>query len=141
MILNIPVTTDGVTTRFEDKSSADVDPLSVADLNVDDYVEVRGQEFPAGSGEILAVLLERDDARAETELQGFVEVGGVSRPTLTVLGVTIETNGATEYRGALDQPMLPDDFWAAVAEGTLIEAQGTETGMSTLLAEELELED
>ncbi|MDJ0793326.1 MAG: DUF5666 domain-containing protein [Woeseiaceae bacterium] len=141
LILNIPVTTDGVTTRFEDKSSADVDPLSVADLNVDDYVEVRGQEFPAGSGEILAVLLERDDARAETELQGFVEVGGVSRPTLTVLGVTIETNGATEYRDALDQPMLPDDFWAAVAEGTLIEAQGTETGMSTLLAEELELED
>ena len=37
--------------------------------------------------------------------------------------------------------MLADDFWASVGEGTLIEAQGTETGMSTLLAEELELED
>ena len=141
LILNIPVTTDSLTTRFEDKSGADIDPLTVADLNVDDYVEVRGQEVPAGSGELQAVLLERDDARPETELRGFVEVGGVNRPTLTVLGVTIETNGATEYRDALDQPMLADDFWASVGEGTLIEAQGTETGMSTLLAEELELED
>ncbi|MDJ0710550.1 MAG: DUF5666 domain-containing protein [Woeseiaceae bacterium] len=141
LILNIPVTTDSLTTRFEDKSNADVDPLSIGDLNVDDYVEVRGQEFPAGSGEIRAVLLEREDPRPETELRGFVEVGGVNRPTLTILGVTIDTNGSTVYRDALDQVMLADDFWAAVGEGTLVEAEGTETGVSALLAEELELED
>ncbi len=139
-VLNIPITTDPTTTRFEDQSDADVDPLSVADLNVDDYVEVRGQEIPAGSGEIAAVLLERDDPRAETELRGFVEVGGLSRPDLVVLGVTITTNGATEYFDANDQPMLPDDFWAAVAEGSLVDAKGTETGLMSLLAEEIDLE-
>ncbi len=141
VVLNIPVTTDSLTTRFEDKSDADVTPLTAADLNVNDYIEVRGQEIPAGSGEILAVLLERDDPRPETELRGFVEAGGVNRPTLTVLGVTVETNGATEYRDINDQLMLPDDFWAAVAEGTLIDAKGTETAVATLLAEELELEN
>jgi hypothetical protein len=141
LILNIPVTTDSITTRFEDKSNADVDPLSVGDLNVDDYVEVRGQEFPAGSGEIAAVLLERDDPRAETELRGFVEAGGVARPNLTVLGVTIETNGATVYRNLNDQIMPVDDFWAAVAAGTLVDANGTETTPTTLLASELSLEN
>ena len=141
LILNIPVTTDSITTRFEDKSNADVDPLSVGDLNVDDYIEVRGQEFPAGSGDIAAVLLERDDPRAETELRGFVEAGGVARPNLTVLGVTIETSGATVYRNIADQVMPVDDFWAAVAEGSLVDAKGTETTPTTLQAAELSLEN
>ena len=117
-----------------------MDPLSASDLNADDYIEVRGQEFPAGSGGIRAVLLERDDPRAETELRGFIEPGGVNRPSLTVLGVTIETNGATIYRDVNDQVMPADDFWAAVSAGTLVDAKGTETASTTLLAEELELE-
>lgn len=139
-VLNIPITTDNLSTRFEDKSDADVDPLRVGDLNVDDYIEVRGQEFPAGSGEIAAVLLERDDPRDRTELRGFVEAGGVNRPTLTVLGVTIETNGATVYRNLSDQTMPADDFWAAVSEGSLVDARGSEVALTTLLAEELQLE-
>jgi hypothetical protein len=141
VVLDIPITTSSLTTRFEDKSGADLDPLSVGDLNVGDYIEVRGQEIPAGSGELAAVLLEREDPRADSELRGFVEAGGVSRPTLTVLGVTIETNGATVYRDLADQVMTADDFWAAVAEGTLVDAEGTETATSTLLAEELSLEN
>ena len=141
LVLNIPITTDSITTRFEDKSGADVDPLSVGDLNVDDYIEVRGQEIPAGSGEIAAVLLERDDPRDDTELRGFVEAGGVTRPSLTVLGVTIETDGTTVYRDVNDQVMLADDFWAAVAEGSLVDADGTEITSTTLLAEELSLEN
>jgi len=140
-VLNIPITTDSLTTRFEDKSNADVDPLSVSDLNVDDYIEARGQEFPSGSGEIAALRLERDDPRAETELRGFVEAGGVNRPNLIVLGVTIETNGATMYRDVNDQVMLADDFWTAVGEGSLVDTNGTETTPTTLLAEELSLEN
>ena len=141
LVLNIPITTDSITTRFEDKSGADVDPLSVGDLNVDDYIEVRGQEIPAGSGEIAAVLLERDDPRDDTELRGFVEAGGVTRPSLTVLGVTIETDGTTVYRDVNDQVMLADGFWAAVAEGSLVDADGAEITSTTLLAEELSLEN
>ena len=140
-VLDIPITTDGLVTRFEDKSDADVDPLSVGDLNVDDYIEARGQEFPAGSGELRALRIERDDPRSETELRGFVEAGGVNRPSLTVLGVTVETNGATVYRDVNNQLMQPDEFWDAVAEGALVDAKGMETAATTLLAEELELEN
>ena len=40
---------------------------------VDDYIEVRGQEFPAGSGEIAAVLLER-------QVPGYREIVATELP-------------------------------------------------------------
>jgi len=138
-ILGIMITTDIVKTRFEDKLS-DVDPFRIADVNMGDYLEVRGQEFPAG--EVFAFLLERDDVRPETELRGFVEVGGVSRPDLTVLGVTVQTvSGTTIFRDSNEVEFPTEDaFWAAVGEGSLIDVKGTETAPQILLAEEVELE-
>jgi len=137
-ILDITITTDTVKTRFEDKL-ADVDPFRIGDVNPGDYLEIRGQEFPAG--EIFAFILERDDARARTELRGFVEVGGENRPNLTVLGVTIQTNGSTSFKDSNEVEFAnEDDFWAAVGEGSLINVDGTETGPNILLAEEIELE-
>jgi hypothetical protein len=137
-ILDITITTDLLLTRFEDKLN-DLDPFRIGDLNPGEYVEIRGQESPPG--QIFAFLLERDDPRAETELRGFVEAGGVARPNLTVLGVTIETNGATVYRDANENPFPnADAFWAAVGEGSLIDVKGTERGPTTLAAEEIEIE-
>ena len=140
MILGITITTDSILTRFEDKTDADIDPLSVGNLNTGDYLEVRGQEFPADSGELAATLLERDDPRARTELRGFVQAGGVNRPSLTVLGVTINTDGNTVYRDVSHQVMNADDFWAQVADGSLVDTNGVEIASTSLLAEELSLE-
>jgi uncharacterized Zn-binding protein involved in type VI secretion len=138
-ILGITVNTDSLTTRFEDKSDADVDPLRVGDLNTGDYVEIRGQEQPVG--QITAMIVERDDPDTRTELRGFVE--SENEPNLTVLGVTIATTGATVYRdsrGSTEVPMSAVDFWAAVQTGSLVDARGTATGDTTLTATELELE-
>jgi hypothetical protein len=140
-ILGITVNTSVAKTRFEDKSSADEDPMNVGLLNGMDYVEIRGQEQPPG--QITAMLVEREDPDTRTELRGFVEVGGKAEPNLTVLGVTIVTNGATQYRdsrGSGESPMQPADFWAAVQEGSLVDARGTESGVTMLTATELELE-
>ena len=140
-ILGITVNTDPLKTRFEDKSEADIDPLRVGDLVSGNYVEIRGQEQPVG--QITAVLLERDDSDPRTELRGFVEAGGKNDPNLTVLGVTINTVGVEVYRdsrGATDVPMTRADFWAAVQEGSLVDARGTESGDTTLAATELELQ-
>ena len=87
--------------------------------------------------------MEREDSDTRTELRGFVEVGGKSEPNLTVLGVTIVTTGATVYRdsrGATDVAMSAAEFWAAVQEGSLVDARGTESGDTTLTATELELQ-
>ena len=141
IILGITVNTDPLKTRFEDKSGADIDPLHVGDLVSGNYVEIRGQEQPVG--QITAVILERDDADTRTELRGFVEVGGKSQPNLTVLGVTIVTDGGTQYRdsrGATDDPMTAAEFWAAVQELSLVDARGLESGDTTLAATELELQ-
>jgi hypothetical protein len=141
VILGITVNTTVTKTRFEDKSNADVDPMSVGNLNGMDYVEIRGQEQP--TGQITAMIVEREDPDTRTELRGFVEVGGKAEPNLTVLGVTIVTNGATQYRdsrGSGESPMAAVDFWAAVQEGSLVDARGSETGTTTLTATEVELE-
>lgn len=138
VMLGITVTIDSLT-RLEDKSDADVRPLTINNLNAGDYVEVRGDELPAGSGQIRAAILERDDVDTETELQGFVT--SVTQPSFTILGVTITTNGATEFRDVDDSPISAAEFYSRVAAGTLVKAQGIETSATAITADEVEFED
>jgi hypothetical protein len=138
VMLGITIDIDALT-RLEDQSAVDIEPLTIADLTAGDYLEVRGGERPAGSGRILASLLEREDADPETELQGFVT--GVSEPSFTILGVTIETNGATEFRDVDDSPITATEFFSRAAIGTVVKAKGIELSPTTLAAEEVELED
>ena len=137
VILGISVTVDALT-RLEDKSSADVDPLTLADVNAGDYLEIRGSEFPAGSGIILATIFEREDPDAEAILQGFVETA--TDPAFTILGVTIETNAATIFRDVNDVQMSSTDFFNQVAVNSLVKAKGTEVSATSVVATEVEFE-
>ena len=121
-VLGITINTDPAKTRFEDKTNADANPL-LADLTRGDYLEVRGQEQPAG--QITAIIVERDDPRERIELRGFVEVGGLDtvNRTLTVLGVSITTSGGTLYKDTDETVIDADTFWANVAEGSLVDAR------------------
>lgn len=136
IMLGFSVSTDTLT-RFEDKSSADVRPLTIADINAGDYLEVRGGEFPAGSGQILATIIERDDVDSRTILQGFVT--NVADPTLTIMGVIIETNGAI-FRDVDDSVLTPGEFFNLVGVNSLVKARGTESSATTITATEVELE-
>lgn len=136
-VLGITVRIDALT-RLEDKSAADVDPLTINSINAGDYLEVRGSELPAGSGDILATIVERDDADTETILQGFV--ASVANPSFTILGVTITTNGATQFRDTDDSAISAATFFSRVAAGTLVKAEGLETSTTTLTAAEVEFE-
>jgi hypothetical protein len=141
-VFGIQINADDLTTRFDDKSELGLENMKLADINVGDYLEVRGQEQPLG--QITAFTIERDDVDSRRELRGFVEAGGKNEPNLTVLGVTIVTTpGVTVYRdsrGATEVPMTEAEFWAAVQEGSRVDAQGTETDTTTLTATEVELE-
>lgn len=136
-VLGITVRIDALT-RLEDKSAADVDPLTISSINVGDYLEVRGSELPAGSGDILATIVERDDVDTETILQGFVTT--VANPSFTILGVTITTNGATQFRDVDDSSISAATFFSRVASGTLVKAKGVETSTTTMTADEVEFE-
>ena len=140
-ILGITVNTDTLTTRFEDKSDARIEPFRIGDVNPDDFVEVRGQELP--EGEITAFLVERDDPDPETELRGFIEDGSVvGRSAFVILGVTVDTSLVGAYRDQNDASISADDFWTAVGTGgVLVDVKGSERADgTTLLAQEVELE-
>jgi len=136
VMLGFNVTTDPLT-RFEDKSDADVRPLTIADINAGDYLEVRGSESPAGSGQILATIVEREDVDPRTILQGYVT--NVAEPTLTILGVTIETTGAV-FRDVDDSILTPAEFFNLVDVNSLVKADGVESSATTITATEVELE-
>jgi len=137
VLLGIPVSIDALT-RLEDKSSADLDPLNFTDINVGDYLEIRGAEFPAGSGTIQATILEREDSDAEAILQGFVETIGST--SYTVLGVTIETDGATIFRDENDTVISATDFFNTLTVNALVKAEGAEVTDTTIAATEVEFE-
>jgi hypothetical protein len=139
VMLGITVSVDTLT-RLEDKSSADVRPLTLADINAGDYVEVRGGEFPSGSGDILATILERDDADTEAILQGFVET--ISNPSFTILGVTIQTGAGTIFRDENDTVISSTDFFdqLALAPNSLVKAKGSEVAETVISATEVEFE-
>ena len=137
VILGIVVNVDALT-RLEDKSSADVEPLTLGDVSAGDYLEIRGSEFPAGSGTILATRFEREDPDTEAILQGFVE--SVADPSFTTLGVTIQTNGATVFRDVSDTVISATDFFNQVGVNSLVKAKGTEVSDTTITATEVEFE-
>jgi hypothetical protein len=138
VVLGITVKVDALT-RIEDKSSRQTRPFRIADLAAGDYVEVRGVELPAGSGEVLATLLERDDLDTETELQGFVQA--IASPSFTILGVTVGTNASTQFRDVSDAPLSSAQFFGALDVGDLVKADGVETGPEALQAQQAEFEN
>jgi len=131
---------DDILTRIEDKfANPSIEPFTLADLGPDDFVRMRGSELadPAATADLLAALLERDDPR-DTELQGFVE--SALNPTLTILGVTIESNGATVFRTLDGSAISAGDFFSQVQAGDLVKAIGAEIGPTTILADEVQFE-
>ena len=137
VMLGITVNVDELT-RLEDGSNADVRPLTVNDLNAGDYLEVRGDEFPAGSGQILAGRVKREDPEVETILQGFVE--SVNGSDIIILGVTIDTSSAVIFRDVDDSVLTSAQFFALVGVNSLVKANGVESSATTITASELELE-
>jgi hypothetical protein len=139
-ILSITVNTSTTTTEFEDKTDARIEPFSIGDIAVGNYVEARGQELP--EGEITAFRVERDDVDPDTELRGFVEDGSVSgTSSFMILGVTVDTTSVEIYRDENDAPISADAFWTAVGTGgVIVDVTGLETGDTALLAREVELE-
>jgi Domain of unknown function (DUF5666) len=139
-VLGITVRIDALT-RVEDKSDEgeNDESFSVADINVGDFLEIRGAELPAGSGQVLASRLEReDDDEEETEIQG--PVTAVAEPDLEIFGVTIATNGGTEFEGPGEDVISAATFFSIVQVGDLVKADGAEVADQVIVADEVEFE-
>lgn len=111
-------------TRFEDKSAADLEIFNLSHVVVGDFVEIRGFD---GTGGLVATRLEREDFDGEVALRGFID--SVNEPQFTILGVTSTTDGLTEYSNLSGMPILAGEFFAQ-ANGRLVEVTGTLNGGS-----------
>lgn len=132
-VLGIEVRVD-TSTRFEDQSDLGVEPFTLADLAVGDFVEIRGVKDAEG---VRATLLEREDLDDEVSLRGFAETA--SSPDFVLLGVTITTDAGTEFRDVNDAVIDAATFFGQ-AEGRLVETEGALNG-GVIFAEVVELED
>ncbi len=124
-------------TRFEDQTGVAGQSFGLADITVGNYVEVRGE--PGTGAALTAVILERDSADDEGLLRGPASaIDGIAQ-TLSILGVPVITNGATQYRDD-DNVINAATFFAAISAGSEVEVKFTQGG-GTIVANVLELED
>jgi hypothetical protein len=125
-----------MSTRYEDKSTANVDLFDLADVSAGDFIAIRGFE---DSGGVVATMLEREDYTVgdPVTLRGFVD--GVGPTAFTVLGATVLTSVATEFDNLAGAPISSAEFFAQ-AMGQLVEAVGTLNG-STVVAAEVSFDD
>ena len=137
-LLGIPVTVTG-TTAMEDKRD-DVAPFSLSDIQAGDYLEIRG--FIGANGALVATELRRDDNDSKVELRAPASRKDPVAGTVTLLGVTVNTSGSTQFRGFDDQPITASQFFAAIVEGlTVAQAKWDPFSDVSAPAKELELED
>jgi hypothetical protein len=159
VLLGITFNVDqGKRTRFEDKSGQPTEASEISQINIGDYVAVRGQQD--GTGGLFAVIVELEELKPadpltvfDTIIQGFLqaEPGTQAFPPLFILDVIVESNAATIFEDELDDPILPaSNFFDAILAGNLIKAKGTQVTVTsgdpdmpdvvTLLAEEIEIQ-
>jgi uncharacterized protein DUF5666 len=136
VVLGIDVTVNA-NTRVEDKSDQPVAMFNLGSIVAGDFVEVRGSELPAESNDVVASRLERRQPEDQVRLRGVVDTA--SAPSFGILGVTIQTNGGTEFRNSSAGTISADDFFSDPV-GRNVEATGTVSG-GVFTAREVEFEN
>lgn len=121
-------------TRFEDKSAAQLKYFGLADLHSGDFVEVRAYTGAAG---LVATIAERRDVQSRLEVTGVA--AALAQPNLTVAGVSVTTDAATQFRDKNGVDIGASAFFATAA-GHVVKVRGSLVG-NTLLAERAELEN
>jgi hypothetical protein len=115
------------TTRFEDRSSAQVQMFSLSNISKGDTVDVRG--FASGSGKLVATRLEREPPSTEVEVSGPFAAG--TSPQFMVFGITVDGSSAT-FRDAGGATLTLADFLTQ-AVGQNVEVTGQLSGMSSTI--------
>jgi len=129
-----------INTSFEDKTNTG---KTIATVAQGDYLEIKGTETPAGGNAVQAseAVLDQAPGDGRMIIRGIADV--VSGNSIGVLGVGIDTTGATCKN--LDDQVIPcADLLSTLSQGiTTIKARGTiyDSGTRTLTASEVELEN
>jgi Domain of unknown function (DUF5666) len=129
IVLGVTVTVDN-NTRIEDKSDARIEMFRLSNVQVGDYVEIRGTETAALK--LTASRLERERPESRSWVRGTVR--DLVAPNMTVLGVPVSTSASTRF-----EEVSATNFFANAA-GRVVKAKGIETA-NQIAATEIEFED
>jgi hypothetical protein len=111
-------------TTLADFTGAAQGSFGLSDFKVGDVVQVAGEE--RSSAVLRARLLQRLPAQppqVPTTITGAAS--NITAPTLTVLGVVVQTGSNTQFTDARGVRQSADDFFAALASGMAVRVQGT----------------
>ncbi len=131
----LPGVTVMVNSQTEFKANGGVTINDLRDLSVNDHVRVRGRVN--GTNSVVATRIQLRSADDDVDLQGPVQAS--SDPTLTILGVTVDTTGV-EFEGVGDDKISRTVFFSTVKVGALVKIQGRLNG-GVVTWREVELED
>jgi hypothetical protein len=131
---SIVVNTNGQT-LFDDEGPLQLPNFSVADINVGDFVIVEGIE---SANMVTAEIVKRKDSMNpdDSELEGQVD-SFITDMSITVLGITYNVNGGTDYEDATGN-VSSTIFFNQLRDGDIIEIKDDVTADG--IAEEVELE-
>ena len=135
-IRGLPGITVTVNSQTEFKANGGATINNFSDLAINNHIRIRGRV--SGTNSVIATRIQLRSLDNDVDFQGPVQA--VSDPTLTILGVTINTTGVTQFEGIDGGPMNRAGFFAAVQVGTLVKVKGTWNG-TAVTWEEAELED
>jgi hypothetical protein len=137
-ITGLPGVTVSVNSQTEFKANNGNMITDLNDLLVGDHVRVRGRA--GSSNSVIATRVERRSAGGDVDLQGPVQAS--LNPTLTILGVDIDTSGMSDanFKGLDDGTIGRAAFFNAVKVGTLVKMKGRLNG-SVVTWREAEMED
>lgn len=111
---------------------------NLGQLLVGDHVRVRGR--PTGTNTVIAAEVEKRSADTRVILEGAVQA--VANPTVTVLGVPINTSTIADgnFKGPNDSAISRAAFFNAVKVGSVVKAQGDLVG-GAVVWNEIEFEE
>ena len=127
-------------TELEDKSAANVDPMTLTDLSVNvDRIELRG--FIEGST-VVASELDREDADTKARLRGPATSEDAAAGTVDILSVTVTgQDGVTDYFDTNEVGINQGQFHNLLELGDFVDAQWDPFASTAATADELSLED
>jgi hypothetical protein len=121
-------------TRFEDHGSQKVGTFKLTDIQVGDWLEVRGVASSSSSGSVTAMRIDRRQSQSAVQLMGPVD--SVRRPGFTILTAHVTTNYSTQFQNGF----TADTFFAAQLVGKIADVTGYWDG-STLTAAQVGIGD
>lgn len=118
------------------------DGITIDNINDGDPLEVSG--FIGANGDFVASEVKAGSGDADKpEIRSTASSINATDRTLVILGITINTDGGTEYKGHNDEILTADQFFAALVENVTTVQVKWENYIDdvSIPAKELELED